>query len=306
LQVENLNLTGAAALDGFGNALDNHINGNGADNTISGFDGNDVLRGFDGNDFLFGGSGNDVLDGGIGADTMNGGSGNDTYHVDQVGDVVSEFGVADGTDTVVSTISTSLNVVGLAVENLTLVGGAVVGTGNGLNNTIVGDLLGNTLNGLAGNDRINGGAGGDLINGGIGNDTLNGQLGADVLNGGVDNDTLNGGLDNDIITTGSGNDTIVFNTPLGAGNVDSINDFSAANDTIKLDDAIFTGLPAGTLAADAFVVGPAAADAGDRIIYNDVNGNLFFDADGVGGADQVQFANLAPGLALTNSDFFVV
>jgi serralysin len=62
----------------------------------------------------------------------------------------------------------------------------------------------------------------------------------------------------------------------------------------------------GVLAASAFHIGAAAADALDRIIYNSTTGALSFDADGVGGAAAVQFADLSANLAMTNGDFFVV
>ncbi len=76
--VERLNLTGTAAINGFGNDLDNLINGNDADNFLSGFDGNDTLSGGAGSDMLMGGSGNDLLSGDAGDDILSGGSGNDT------------------------------------------------------------------------------------------------------------------------------------------------------------------------------------------------------------------------------------
>jgi len=47
-------------------------------------------------------------------------------------------------------------------------------------------------------------------------------------------------------------------------------------------------------------------DAGDRIIYDDTTGAVYYDSDGVGGVVQTQFATLSAGLALTNFDFFVV
>jgi len=59
--VENLFLTGTAAINGTGNSLNNLLTGNTAANT---------------------------LNGGAGADTLVGGAGNDTYTVDQAGDVV--------------------------------------------------------------------------------------------------------------------------------------------------------------------------------------------------------------------------
>ena len=59
--VEKLTLTGAAAVNGTGNSLDNTLTGNGAANVLSGLGGNDIL---------IGGAGVDRLDGGLGADTF--------------------------------------------------------------------------------------------------------------------------------------------------------------------------------------------------------------------------------------------
>ena len=80
---------------------------------------------------------------------MTGLAGNDTYAVDNAGDVVIEsFG--EGTDTVQSGITYTL---GSDVENLTLTGSADInGTGNALDNVIIGNSGANTMTGLAGND----------------------------------------------------------------------------------------------------------------------------------------------------------
>ena len=110
----------------------------------------------------------------------------------------------------------------------------------------------------------------------------------------------------DLLTGLGGADSFAFTTALGAGNIDTIGDFSVADDTIRLENAVFTGLAAGALAAGAFNTGAAASQADDRIVYNSATGALLFDADGAGGAAAVQFATLSGGLALTSADFLVV
>jgi Ca2+-binding RTX toxin-like protein len=68
--IENLTLTGAAAINGTGNGLANTITGNSAANTLSGQAGIDFLIGGDGNDLLIGGADADILTGGSGIDTF--------------------------------------------------------------------------------------------------------------------------------------------------------------------------------------------------------------------------------------------
>jgi Ca2+-binding RTX toxin-like protein len=109
-----------------------------------------------------------------------------------------------------------------------------------------------------------------------------------------------------LLVGNGGADTFRFTTAPGAGNVDAIGDFSVADDTIQLDNAVFTGLAAGALAAGAFNTGAGATQADDRIIYNSATGALLFDVDGVGGVAAVQFATIGTGLAMTAADFFVI
>jgi len=68
-ELENLTITGAAAVVATGNALNNILTANDAGNTLQGLDGNDTLRGGDAADVLEGGTGNDRLEGGKGGDT---------------------------------------------------------------------------------------------------------------------------------------------------------------------------------------------------------------------------------------------
>ena len=79
VNVEVLQLTGAASRDAYGNAVNNILRGNAAANDLFGRDGNDRLFGNDGNDRLYGENGNDSLNGGQGADVLYGGDGNDGF-----------------------------------------------------------------------------------------------------------------------------------------------------------------------------------------------------------------------------------
>ncbi|MES0123222.1 calcium-binding protein [Mesorhizobium sp. C420B] len=127
--------------------------------------------------------------------------------------------------------------------------------------------------------------------------SIQGNAGANVING------LGGA---DILTGNGGNDTFMFNSALGAGNIDKVTDFNKLQDKIHLDDAVFAGLKLGGLSADAFFAGTAAHDSSDHIIYNSSTGALSFDSDGIGGISQIQFATLSPGLSLTAGSFLVI
>lgn len=136
--------------------------------TLEGGDGDDTLTGGDGNDALVGGAGNDRLDGQGGSNLLIGGAGDDTYVVRSVRDKIEEK--ADGgNDTVESFVNWTL---GTDLENLTLTGNAAInGTGNELDNILLGNAAKNTLSGGAGNDTLDGGASVDNLLGGNGDDT---------------------------------------------------------------------------------------------------------------------------------------
>lgn len=281
----------------------------------------DTVRGDAGNDILFGRGGADHLEGGTGADTLDGGSGTDTasYHGAAAGVVVALVSSADNSGDALGDVLTG-------VENLL---GSAYGDelrGSEIANRIDGGIGRDTLRGLDGADTLIGGIGHDLLTSGRGNDRLRGDIGKDQLYGGDDDDTLsggesddslwgdagtdilNGGLGNDALTGGAGDDVFVFDTILGAANVDSLIDFNSPTDTIRLDSVVFVGLAAGTLAAGAFRSGAtgAAEDATDRILYQSSTGRLYFDSDGDGEVAAILFAVVGPGLVVTEANFTVI
>ncbi|MER8670051.1 calcium-binding protein [Mesorhizobium sp. M1156] len=134
---------------------------------------------------------------------------------------------------------------------------------------------------------------------------LTGNEFAQTIVGNAGANIINGGRGADILTGSGGNDAFVFNSALGAGNIDKVTDFNKLQDKIHLDDAVFAGLKLGGLSSDAFFAGTAAHDSSDHIIYNSSTGALSFDSDGIGGASQIQFATLSPGLSITAGSFFV-
>jgi Ca2+-binding RTX toxin-like protein len=280
---------------------------------------------------VYGGSGADTLTGdslanlirgGGGKDRLHGGSGADTAdYADKSGNV--QVTLNGGTNVVVRINSVIEDTIRY-FENV---------NGGSRNDKLTGDIRSNMLNGNAGHDIVNGGSGNDRIYGGSGNDDSNAGAGADIvkggsgndefygssgndklygesgidrLSGGSGNDFLIGGSDRDTIDSGSGRDTILFDAALSSLNVDTVVVFSVADDTIRLENAIFKTLPTGMLAANRFFAGAAASDADDRIVYDPSSGELYYDSNGNGSGGAIQFAKLSAGLALTNADFLVV
>lgn len=270
---------------------DDHVETGGGDDRLNGGSGNDVLMGGSGNDTITGGVGSDSQNGGLGSDVLNYGTSTSGVNVD-IGLNTASGGDANG-----DTISGFETVYGGAgYDTLAGSAGANLMTGNDGNDS---------LSGGGGNDTLLGGAGADTLTGGAGADSLAGGSSSDSLDGGTSADTLIGGLGKDTMTGGTGSDVFVFDTALASTNVDTITDFSAVDDTIRLDDAVFTGLAVGTLSASAFAANLTgqATGAAERILYETDTGKLFFDVDGVGGVARVQFATISAGLTVTSADF---
>ena len=108
-----------------------------------------------------------------------------------------------------------------------------------------------------------------------------------------------------MLTGDAGRDNFMFDAALNSG-VDHITDFLPIDDTIRLDNAVFTALTTRKFSWGAFYSGPEAHDPTDRIIYDPETGALWYNSDGTGPAAPVQFAELGSGLAVTARDFYIV
>ncbi|MES2243544.1 MAG: calcium-binding protein [Pseudomonadota bacterium] len=264
--VENLILTGTAAIDGSGNELNNVLQGNIAANTLTA------------------GAGNDTLNGRLGLDILIGGLGNDTYLFEDDLDTIEEE--ADGgRDTLISRISAAT--LAANVEDGILLGSAVALTGNELTNVLTGNNAANILDGGAGADVLIGGKGNDLYivgsqadtvvenaaegsdtiessvsyslgdnvehltltgaaEAGMGNELNNkltgntasnklwGGLGNDGLDGGVGADILFGGLGNDKYWVDSSDDLVVENAGEGTDTVYASVSYALADNVERL------------------------------------------------------------------------
>ena len=320
--VEILNLT-VLAFNATGNSLNNVMSGNASANTLDGSIGADTMDGRQGNDTYIVDNASDTI-------RENGGEG-----IDEVRTSVS-FTLTSGAD--VETLRTT-NDSSIVTMNLTgnTSGNTIVG--NNGTNTLDGGGGNDELVGRGGNDTYIVDSATDTIveNGGQGIDTVRASAsytltaGADVetlettnaagtttisLTGNGAGNTVRGNNGHNVISGGGGRDDLIglggpdhflFDTaPNATTNVDRIVDFNVADDTILLENAVFTTLIPGGLTAGRFVTGAAAQDADDRVIYNSGTGALLFDSDGSGAAAAVQFATVSAGLALTSLDFFVV
>ncbi|MEB3209751.1 MAG: calcium-binding protein [Leptolyngbyaceae bacterium] len=308
--IENLTLAAPGASQGqvngpitaSGNSLDNQIVGNRQDNVLSGLNGNDTIFGSFGNDIidggnhddhLYGNEGDDELIAGSGNDILEGGEGNDTYRIDS-GDIIIEPLGAGSADIVFVSGSFATNA---EVETIHVTTTSSV--------TI-------TLSNTTGTEIY-------LAAGSTGQDVLTGGDGNDVLRGGANIDTLAGGL---------GADTFVFGgTGLSATGAtstsirqDTIADFQATTDIIRLDATSFTALT-------SFVGGDLSGTDGSGtpgfalfngvgsintvnalVVYDTTTGDLLYNPNGSGfgtGGGGV-FANLSGIPSLSTTDFEVV
>lgn len=279
------NATGGSGNDRInGNDVGNRLRGLGGHDRLYGEIGDDHLIGGTGNDKLIGSTGDDILDGSTGRDRLSGGAGNDSYVLREKSDIVLESDTGGADDTVRSSFSVNLNVVGGGfVEHATLFGGSALNaTGNGFDNTMRGNGANNTLSGLDGDDALVGNSGRDRLFGGSG---------SDIISGGNGNDRLDGGAAGDQLTGGAGVDTFDYNALADAG--DTISDFTAGagGDVIDLAD-LLDGL--GYVGSDAFADG--------YVEFTQSGANTLVRIDANGGGDGFQLLTILTNVTLSSAD----
>ncbi|MBD2504400.1 cadherin-like domain-containing protein [Anabaena azotica] len=308
------------------------INGTVNGDNLVGTNRNETINGGEGNDYIDGSGGNDNINGGLGnSDRLFAGDGDDII-IDPDGVFAAHGGLGDdkinitfasswdnnsnpndaprsdgkitggqGNDSITVTMNNFRFFINLKgdepVSNTAQDGNDVITLQGSYANSVV-DLGG-------GDDTFNGGVGSDNVSGDDGNDSLFGGDGDDKLDGGLGDDILIGGKGRDTLIGGAGQDSFYVRLPV-VGDFDTINDFTITDDKIVISQAEF-GLnqDVGTLDS-AFRLGTEATAVGDRFIYDQFTGNLFFDADGLGGAAQVKLAQLSNQAALTVNQIYVI
>ncbi len=306
-----------------GNGLDNQLFGNAGRNRLDGGGGNDVMYGREGNDTY-------VVDSAGDRPIEAAGQGSDVVYT-SVSYSLNDSSEIESLSTIPWEGTTAIDLTGNSLANHLF--------GNDGANQLNGKAGADTMIGRAGNDKYfvdnagdrafeSVGGGTDLVFTSVSYTLTDGQEieslstitweltnAIDLTGNGLANqlfgnagaNRLDGRGGNDVLHGKGGADIFAFTTVLGANNVDIVHGFSAADDTIALENnGVFVGLSGGALPASAFVIGTAAQDAGDRIVYDQATGRLFFDADGSGSGAQVQFAVLAGAPIISASDFTVI
>ena len=258
------------------------------------------------NDELRGDSLGNILDGGLGADLLIGRMGNDIYLVDNSGDMVTEA-PGEGLDEI-RVHSLASYALPSDVENLrNMSASAFTGTGNLLNNDMVGNAGVDQFFGGPGHDTLYGQGGDDFLYGGDGHDTLSGGTGVDAMEGSTGNDVyvVDNAGDTVLELVGEGDDKVLSNlaTYTLPGQVENLQYNASGN---------FTGTGNGL---GNFIQGGGGADvldgdagddelrgqSGDDVLFGGTGSDTLIAGSGVdvmtggAGADLFMFSNYETG-----------
>ena len=207
-------------------------------------------------------------------------TGNDTYSWDADVDPFMTIWDVDGTDTIDVNNQTQVQTIDLRAGYFSSLGAVKIGYTNGTTTT------------HAPKDNVSI-AYGTVIEKAIGSNQ---------------NDTIIGNSVANVLTGNPGNDNFIFVSVLGADNIDTITDFSSG-DKITFSKSIFTALNSGSvLTADEFLAGSGktvAETSLQRIIFDTLTKNLYYDADGLNGNNPVQFAILSNVSELNAGQLFL-
>ncbi len=258
VNVEQLQLTGTAAVNGTGNDSDNTMVGNGAGNILTGLAGNDTIDGLGGSDLVRAGAGNDVVRSGEGTDRIAMDLGDDL--IDGGGTYLDELFFEGTAAMTIDLTKTTAQVTGLGTDTIRNI---------------------ENVSGGGGNDRITGNDRWNLLQGGAGNDRLYGGTGRDRLEGGSGRDEMLGGSDQD-------RDVFVFTSvqesAVGTAR-DAIRQFTRSIDDIDLSAIDANSNMSGNQAfafsgstARAYGVWTSALD-GNQVVRADVDGDRVADME---------------------------
>lgn len=309
---ENLVLSGAIAIDGTGNQLNNVMTGNAAVNTINADSGADTVNGGDGDDTiwgassfviadigdsLFGEGGNDVLGGSYGNDILDGGLGNDSLYGDENNDTLRGGGGNDylnggwgwgadatgadtldggsGVDTLEGGLGNDTYIIDTTTDTIIEAGG-IDTIRSSVSYTLGGNLEKLTLTGSF----VINGYGNNL------NNTLTGNGASNTLNGNGGIDILVGGLGNDTYVVDTTTDTVTENLNEGTDTVQSSVTYTLGN---NLENLIMTG---------SFAINGTGNGRNNALTGNSVNNTLIGAAGndtmtGKGGNDKFKWTATA-------------
>ena len=325
---EALTLEGTSGDDQLtGSAGDDALLGKQGSDELLGGGGSDELRGGSGSDKLFGGSGKDDMYGGAGGDELRGGSGNDDLRGRKGNDALSG---GTGEDVLTGGAGKDVFIFNTAPDGSTNVD-TITDFKPGTDKIALDTSVFTSLKG--GGDTLDAAffeiaARADDSNDHIMYKWKTGELFYDADGSGSGKQIKIAQFDKrldldhtDFVVIGeqepavdsdgnwNGEDIITFEALPADGSFQEISGFAPGSDKFVFDSSAFTALQdqqGGMLDETHFEIAARADDIDDYVMYKWKTGELFYDADGRGGSDQIKIAQLDAQMALDHSDFLVL